>query len=144
MGRLFANGPGDQGSIPGWVIPKTFKMVLNTSLLNTQHHKVHIEGKMEQSRGMSSALPLHLGVVAFEKGAFRSSTTKYRQLYFFTYIIHVYIYIYIYIYTIYIYMRDYRDIYSPTPVGLSSLANEVIVLPLAFIASLFLYELRSR
>ena len=39
---------------------------------------------------------------------------------------------------------DYRDIYSPTPVGLSSLANEVIVLPLAFIASLFIYELRSR
>ena len=39
---------------------------------------------------------------------------------------------------------DNIDIYSPTHVGLSSLANEVIVLPLAFIASLFLYELRSR
>ena len=35
-------------------------------------------------------------------------------------------------------------IYSPTPVGLSSPANEVIVLPLAFIASLFIYEWRSR
>ena len=34
--------------------------------------------------------------------------------------------------------------YSPTPVGLSYLANEVIVLPLAFIANLFIYELRSR
>ena len=42
-----------------------------------------------------------------------------------------------------IYVDDYRYIYSPTPVGLSSLANEVIVLPLAFIASLFIYELRS-
>ena len=35
MGRVFANGPGDWGSIPGWVIPKALKMVLDTSLLNT-------------------------------------------------------------------------------------------------------------
>ena len=32
---MFANGPVDLGSIPGYVIPKTFKMVLDTSLLNT-------------------------------------------------------------------------------------------------------------
>ena len=38
----------------------------------------------------------------------------------------------------------YIYIYSPTPVGLSSLANEVIVLPLAFIARLFIYDLSSR
>ena len=25
MVRVFANGPGDQGSIPGWVIPKSLK-----------------------------------------------------------------------------------------------------------------------
>ena len=30
-------------------------------------------------------------------------------------------------------------IYSPTPVWLSSLANEVIALPLAFVARLFIY-----
>ena len=35
MVRVFANGPGDLGSIPGQVIPKTQKMVLDTSLLNT-------------------------------------------------------------------------------------------------------------
>ena len=35
VGRMFANGPGDLGSIPGHVIPKTLKMVLDTSLLNT-------------------------------------------------------------------------------------------------------------
>ena len=35
--RVFANGPGDQGSISGRVIPKTQKVVLDTSLLNTQH-----------------------------------------------------------------------------------------------------------
>ena len=34
VGRVFANGPGDLGSIPGRVIPKTLKMVLDTSLLN--------------------------------------------------------------------------------------------------------------
>ena len=33
--RVFANGPGDLGSIPGHDIPKTFKMVLGTSFLNT-------------------------------------------------------------------------------------------------------------
>ena len=31
VGRVFANGPGNLGSIPGRVIPKTFKMVLATS-----------------------------------------------------------------------------------------------------------------
>ena len=33
MGRLFANGPGDLGSILGHVIPKTLKMVLDTAFL---------------------------------------------------------------------------------------------------------------
>ena len=48
--RVFANGSGDLGSIPGRVIPKTQKMVLAASLLNTQHYKVRIKGKVEQSR----------------------------------------------------------------------------------------------
>ena len=54
---VFANGPGDLGSIPGRVIPKTLKMVLDTSLLNTQQYKLHIKGKVEQSRERSCALP---------------------------------------------------------------------------------------
>ena len=37
--RVFANDPGDLGSIPGRVIPKTQKMVLDASLLNTQHYR---------------------------------------------------------------------------------------------------------
>ena len=57
VGRVFTNGPGDLGSFPGRVIPNTFKMVLDTSLLNTQQYKVRIEGKVEQSRESSSALP---------------------------------------------------------------------------------------
>ena len=57
MVRVFANGLGDLGSIPCRVLPKTQKMVLDASLLNTQHYKVRINGKVEQSRETSSALP---------------------------------------------------------------------------------------
>ena len=45
MARVFANGLGDQGSVTGQVIPKTQKMVLVASLLNTQNYKVQIKGK---------------------------------------------------------------------------------------------------
>ena len=57
VGRVFANGPGNRVSIPGEVIPKTQKVVLDTSLLNTQYYKVRVKGKVEQSRERSSALP---------------------------------------------------------------------------------------
>ena len=70
-----------RGSIPGRVIPKTLKMVLDTSLLNTQQYKVRIEGKVEQSRERSSTLLLYLDVVAIEKGASWSPSIKGRQLY---------------------------------------------------------------
>ena len=82
--RVFANGPGDLGSIPGRVIPKTLKMELDTTLLNTQHYKVRFKGKVEQSREWSSA-PLHLGVVAIEKGAFGSPSTMVAN---FTYLLY--------------------------------------------------------
>ena len=55
--RVFANGLKDRGSIPGRVIPKTQKLVLDTFLLNTQHYKVWIKGKVEQSSKKSSTLP---------------------------------------------------------------------------------------
>ena len=57
VGRVLPNGPEDLGSIPGRVIPKTLKMVLDTALLNTRRYKVRIKGKVEQSREKSSALP---------------------------------------------------------------------------------------
>ena len=57
VGTVFANGPVDLGSIPGRVIRKTLKMVLDTTLLNTQQYKVHINGKVEESRARRSALP---------------------------------------------------------------------------------------
>ena len=53
--RVFINSPGDQGSIPGWVIPKTQKIVLDATLLNTLHYKVQIKGKVDQSKEWSSA-----------------------------------------------------------------------------------------
>ena len=50
-------------------------MVLDATLLNTQHCKVRIKGKVEQSRERSGALFLHLGVVAIEKRAFGSPSS---------------------------------------------------------------------
>ena len=47
MVRVFANDPGDRGSIPGRVIPKTQKMVLDSSL----HYKVWIKDKVATEKG---------------------------------------------------------------------------------------------
>ena len=41
---------------PDRVIPKTQKMVLDASLLNTQSYKVGINGNVEQSKERSSSL----------------------------------------------------------------------------------------
>ena len=57
MSRVFVNDPGDLGLIPGQAIPKTQKMALNAALLSTQHYKVQIKGKVEQSRERNNALP---------------------------------------------------------------------------------------
>ena len=56
MSRVFTNGLGDQGSISGRVKLKTQKLVLDATLLNTQHYKVRIKGKGEQFREWSSTL----------------------------------------------------------------------------------------
>ena len=63
--QMFANGLGDLGSIPGHVIANTLKMVIDTTLLTTQHYKVRI------------------GVVAIEKGAFWSPSTTVANFTFF-------------------------------------------------------------
>ena len=55
--RVFTNCPGDLDSIPVRVIPKTLKMVLDTSLLNPQQYELRIEGKMEKSRERIRTLP---------------------------------------------------------------------------------------
>ncbi len=56
MVRVFVNGPKDLDSIPGRVIPKTQKMVLGATLINTKHCTVRIKGKVEQSRERGCAL----------------------------------------------------------------------------------------
>ena len=57
MSKVLVNNPGDQGSIPGRVIPKTQKMVFDATLLNPQQYKAHIKGKVEQSREWSGDFP---------------------------------------------------------------------------------------
>ena len=54
--RVFTNDPGNLGLIPGRVIPKTLKMVLCASVLNTQYFKLRIKGKAGQSWERSSTL----------------------------------------------------------------------------------------
>ena len=54
---MFADGLGDLGSVPGRVIPKTLKMVLDASLLYTQNYNGMDQGEVEKSRERSSALP---------------------------------------------------------------------------------------
>ena len=51
-------------------------MVLDTTFLSTQHYKVRIKGKMEQSWKWSSVPLIYLGVVVIEKGAFGLPSTK--------------------------------------------------------------------
>ena len=88
-------------SIPGRVIPKTLKMVLDTSLLNTQQYKVRIEGKVEQSRERIAPSPIPS---SYWKGSLLVALDYGCQLY-------LYIYIYIYIYKFFIYIHIYNYIY---------------------------------
>ena len=80
--RVFANGPGDLGSIPGRVIPKTQKMVLDASLLNTQHYKVRIKGKVGQSREGVAPSPTPW-CSSYRKGSLQVTLDYGRQLYLF-------------------------------------------------------------
>ena len=81
-------------SIPGRVIPKTQKMVLDASLLNTQHYKVRIKSKVEPSREGVAPSPTSW-CSSYRKGSLRVTLGYGRQLYFL--LIYTYIYIYIYI-----------------------------------------------
>ena len=103
---MVTNGPRDLGYISGRVIPKTQKM------------------------GKKYRPPLHLGVVAIEKGAFGSPSTMFAN---FTYIyiyspkLYIYIYIYIYMYILYqsyfIHTYIYMYILSSTDRLFRSLRN---------------------
>ena len=81
MSRVFANGLGDRGSILGWVILKTQKMVLDAALLNTQHYKVRIKGKVEQSREVVAPSPTPW-CSSYQKGSLWVTLDLGCQLYF--------------------------------------------------------------
>ena len=50
MSRVFANGPGDLLSIADQNLLNAQKMILDAAFFNTQHYKVRIKDKVEQSR----------------------------------------------------------------------------------------------
>ena len=58
--KEFANGPGDWGSIPGRVVPKSQKMVFDAVMLNNRHYKVWIKGKVKPSKEKSITLSYFL------------------------------------------------------------------------------------
>ena len=55
-------------------------MVLDASLLNTQHYKVRIKGKVEQSREGVAPPPTHC-CSSYRKGSLRVTLDYGRQLY---------------------------------------------------------------
>ena len=56
------------------------KMVLDATLLNPQHYKVQSKSKVEQSRELSSTIPLPR-CSSYSKGAFANFTSKYVQIF---------------------------------------------------------------
>ena len=57
MSWVFTNDPGDRGSISRSSHTKDSKNVFDAALLNTQHYKVRIKGKVEPSKKRSRAIP---------------------------------------------------------------------------------------
>ena len=57
------------------------KMVIDASLLNTQHYKVRIKGKVEQSREGVAPCPT-TWCSSYRKGSLRVTLDYGRQLYF--------------------------------------------------------------
>ena len=81
-------------------------MVLDASLLNTQHYKVRIKGKVEQSREGVAPSPTHW-CSSYRKGSLRVTLDYGRQLYFtYIHIIFISVYILKYICYLYIYLSD--------------------------------------
>ena len=58
VGRVFTNELGDQSLIPGQVIWKTQKMVLDAASLNTQYYKVRIPYTSNEKKTFRSPLTM--------------------------------------------------------------------------------------
>ena len=84
VGRVFANGPGDLGLIPGRLIPKTLKMVLDTSLLNTQH--CNVRHRRKWSNPGKGVVPISTPwCSSYWKGSLLVTRNYGRQLYLLTF-----------------------------------------------------------
>ena len=81
VGRVFANGSGDLGSIPGRVIPKTFKMVLDTYCL-TLSNKRYISSVKWSNPGKGVVPSPTPRCSSFWKGTLLVVLDYCRQLYF--------------------------------------------------------------
>ena len=77
--RMFANDPGDLGSIPGWVIPKTLKIVLDTSLLNNVRYVSRVKWSNPGKGVAYSPTPW---CSSYWKGSLLVALDYGRQLYF--------------------------------------------------------------
>ena len=89
MSREFANGAGDLSSILGRVLPKTQKWYLMPPCLTLSIIRLGSRVKWSNpEKGV--APPQHLDVVAIEKGAFVSPSTKVTNFSFTYFIMHVY------------------------------------------------------
>ena len=92
MTTVFTNGPGGWGPISGWVILKAQKMVLDATLLNTQHirHRPRVKWSNLGNGVLPSPTPLHK---RYWKGSLWVTLDCGRQLYFiYTYMLCVHLY----------------------------------------------------
>ena len=72
---MSTNGPGDRYLFPGRNIPATKEnMVLDATLLNTQHYYARIKSNVEKSKERSST-PVHHDEVTTVLRAFGSPST---------------------------------------------------------------------
>ena len=87
MVRVLANGPRDLGSVPGRVILKTQKMVLDASLLNTQHYKVGSRVK-RSNPGKVAAPSSTPQCSSYQKRSLRVTLDYGHHLYFYIFSTH--------------------------------------------------------
>ena len=154
--RVFTNGPGDLGSIPGCVIPKTLEMVLDASLLNK---------KFFCSVDFFYIYQDYLNLIFYFWILVLIGIIPYSRFTGFNYILYIYTYIYIYIYLLLLFYSfesfshkhqlmvfhwSLRDSYSPqvSRTLLSILANlnssvilKVFLFPILLVSSSLLWWL---
>ena len=80
VGRVFTNGPEDLVSILSRIIPKTLKMVLDTSLLNTQHVSQYISKVKWSNSGKGVAPSLTPQCSSYWRGSLQVALNYSHQL----------------------------------------------------------------